>query len=137
MDGGTEPIDGEAPALETATPNAVLDTNVCLAIYSWHDVLTEGQEVLHLDPTADLTHPKIQFRAQRARSAFLLALFLNERRWMTVAPWHELRRTLEKNVPPDDLGAGHKSNFTRFLIHFVKGKLLPAWVTGTDVAADE
>src|SRR5882724_13400101 len=98
MDGSTEPIDGEAPALETATPNAVLDTNVCLAIYSWHDVLTEGQEVLHLDPTANLTHPKIQFRAQRARSAFLLALFFNERRWVTISPAHELQRTLVEKV---------------------------------------
>jgi hypothetical protein len=123
--------------LTVTTPNAVLDTNVSLAIYSWHDVLSAAEPVLRRDPKADLTDPTIQFRAQRARIAFLLALFLNERRWMTVGPFHELLRKLEENVPPKAKEAAHKSNFTRFFVHFVKEKLLPDWVTGADLSADE
>lgn len=137
MAGNPIPIDMVAPPLEATVPNAVLDTNVSLAIYSWHDVVSAVEPVLRRNPKAGLTDPQIQFRAQRARTAFLLSLFFNERRWMTVAPAHELRRKLIEKVPPNANEAGHKSNFTRCFLYFVKDRLLPDWVTGADLAADE
>jgi hypothetical protein len=120
----------------TAEPNAVLDTNVGLAIYSWHDLLGAAEPVLKQDQTANLTHAEIQFRAQRARTAFILTLFFNERGWATLAPLNELLRTLMANAPPEDEEHGLKSNFVKFFLYFVNDKLLPAWRNGAEPSGD-
>lgn len=121
----------------TAKLNAVLDTNVGLAIYSCHDLLNAAAPILEEDPTANLTHADIQFRAQRARTAFILALFFNERGWATWAPLNELTRTLMNKAPPVDEEQGPKSNFVRLFVYFIKERLLPGWLDGGDPSSDE
>jgi hypothetical protein len=120
----------------TAVPNAVVDTNVCLAIYSWHDVLTAAQSVLDRDPNATLEHEDVQFRAQRARAAFGLTLLFNERGWATLLALNEVTRTLTARVPPDVKEGGAKSNFVKLYVYFIRDKLLPSWRAGGDLAAD-
>jgi hypothetical protein len=117
--------------------NAVLDTNVGLAIYSWHDLSNAAEPILKEDPTANLTHADIQFRAQRARTAFVLALFFNQRGWATWSPLNELSRTLMNKAPPVDEEHGPKSDFVRLFLYFIKEKLLPGWLDGGDPSSDE
>jgi hypothetical protein len=117
-------------------PMTVVDTNVCLAIYSWHDFLNAAKGVFEREPTATLAHAGIQFRAQRARYAFGLTLLFNERSWVTLLAMNEVGRTLTARVPPDDREHGARSNFVRLYVYFIKAKLLPAWRGGGDLAAD-
>jgi len=130
-------LDGEQAVTSPVKPNAVLDTNVGLAIYSWHELLDAGERTVEEDPTANLTHPDIQFWAQRAHTAFMLALFLNERGWTTWSPLNELSRTLVNKAPPGEEGHGPKSNFVRLFVYFIKEKLLPGWLDGGDPSSDE
>jgi hypothetical protein len=117
-------------------PHAVLDTNVGLSIYSWHDVLDAIGRGLQEDPNATLLHPDVQFRAQRARTAFHLALLFDERSWMTAAPAREMLRLLRTKAPPKTKKHGIKSNFVRFFVYFVKDKLMPGWVAGSNLRAE-
>lgn len=117
-------------------PDAVLDTNVSLAIYSWHDLILAVEAARVRDSKADLTDPEIQFRAQRARSAFLLTLFLHENSWITIGPLNELLRTLRVSAPPKTRKAGIRSNFVRFFLYFIKDKLLTKWRFEADASAD-
>jgi hypothetical protein len=118
-------------------PDAVLDTNVGLAIYSWHDLIASVNSVVLREPTATLEHPEIQFRAQRARSAFLLTLFLHENKWHTLVPLNEWTRLIVTRAPPSSVEDGEKSNFVRFYIYFVKDKLLSNWQAGGDISSDD
>lgn len=127
---------GSAADLLTEKPNAVLDTNVGLAIYSWHDIFDAADPVFTKDPKATLEHPEIQFRAQRARAAFLLALFLDENGWKTLVPLNEVLRLLLKKAPPTGAEQGIKSNFVRLFLYFIKDELLTRWEAGGDVASD-
>jgi hypothetical protein len=117
--------------------NAVLDTNVGLAIYSWHELLDAMERILNEDPAANLTNADIQFQAQRARTAFILALFFNERGWTTRSPLNELKRTLVNKAPPIGEEHGPKSNFVRLFVYFIKEKLLPRWLDSGDPSSDE
>lgn len=119
-----------------AVPNAVLDTNVVHAIYSWHDFTNEIQSVLDRDPAATLQHPEIQFRAQRARAAFILTLLFDERGWTTQSPLNEVGRTLTGKVPPTDTDRAVEVNYTKLYIYFIKDMLLPSWLFGADPEAD-
>jgi len=89
------------------------------------------------DPTANLTHADIQFWAQRARTAFMLALFFNERGWATWSPLNELTRTLVNKASPVGEEHGPKSNFVRLFVYFIKEKLLPRWLDAGDPSSDE
>jgi hypothetical protein len=113
--------------------NAILDTNVALAIYSWHDVLKVGDEVLRADPGETLEHGDIQFRAQRQRVALQLALFFNEHSWKVAVPVQEFLRILRRNAPPTDPAT---SNFTRLQLHFIRGTLMPNWTLCGDEKSD-
>lgn len=130
-------LDGEQAVTSPVKVNAVLDTNVNLAIYSWHELLDAMERTVGEDPAADLTHPEIQFWAQRARTAFVLALFFNERGWATWSPLNELTRTLVSKAPPVGEEHGPKSNFVRFFVYFIKEKLLPGWLADGDPSSDE
>jgi len=130
-------LEGGQAVPSPVKPSAVLDTNVLLAIYSWHDLLDAMERTLGQDPTANLTHADIQFWAQRARAAFILALFFNERRWATWSPPNELTRTLMSKAPPVGEEHGPKSNFVRLFVYFIKEKLLPDWLAGGDRLSDE
>jgi hypothetical protein len=128
-----EQVDAESP---TAVPNAILDTNVLLAIYSWHDLTAVVDSVLDRDPTATLEHADIQFRAQRARAAFILTLFFDERGWMTQSPLNEVGRTLTGKVPPTDIARATEINYLKLYLYFIKDSLLPSWLPGADPEAD-
>jgi hypothetical protein len=121
-----------APVEQPGTPDAVLDTNVGVTIYSWHDLLDEGDRLLKKNPNATLADPALSFRRRRARSAFLLMLFLNERKWKVIAPLNEYQRTLVKRVSPDSA----TSNFTRLYLYFIGDLLLPNWEAGGDLTDD-
>ena len=56
--------------------------------------------VLTRDPTATPERREIQFRAQRARTAFMLALFFNENRWKTLIAVNEFVRTIRARLTP-------------------------------------
>jgi hypothetical protein len=122
--------------------NAVLDTNVSLAIYSWHDLVNEARSVFEIDASATLENRDIQFRARRARVSFALTLFFNEMGWETLAPQNELFRKLTTKVPPetsasssvDDIG---KVNFVKVYLYFIKERLLPSWLDGISEADSE
>jgi hypothetical protein len=117
-------------------PSVVLDTNVLHAIYSWHDILIATQAVHETDPAATLEHSKIQFRAQRARTAFILTLLFNERGMSTLVPLNEFGRTLMERAPPEGAEHGARSNFVRLYLYFIKDHLLPSWSSSADLAAD-
>jgi hypothetical protein len=105
---------------------------VAVTIYSWHDLLDEGDRLLTSNPGATLEDPALSYRKRRARSAFFLMLFFNEQKWRVLAPLNEYQRTLVKRVSPDSA----KSNFTRLYLHFIGELLLPDWEAGGDLAAD-
>lgn len=130
-------LGGEHAVTHPVKLNAVLDTNVGVAIYSWHELLDAIERISEDDPTANLTNPDIQFWAQRARTAFILALFFNERGWATWSPPNELTRTLMNKAPPVGEEHGPKSNFVRLFIYFIKEKLLQDWLAGGDRSSDE
>jgi hypothetical protein len=119
-------VDQEAFA---GVPNAVLDTNVGLAIYSWHDLVAIAAE----HPSATLEHTAIQFRAQRARTAFFLTLFLHQNEWKTLVPLSEWRRKLIETSPPN--GPEHSVESSFFFL-YVRPKLLPGWYAGGDLNSD-
>jgi hypothetical protein len=121
-----------APVQQPLVPNAVLDTNVGVTIYSWHDLLEEGDRLLKKNPTATLADPALAYRRRRARTAFFLVLFLNEHKWKVLAPLNEYQRTLLKNVAPDSA----TSNFTRLYLYFIGDLLLPDWAALGDLADD-
>lgn len=75
----------------SGVPNAVLDTNVGLTIYSWHDLLDALKVLLDQDPNATLAHPALEFRRRRARNAFLLALFFYQNEWKALVLAGHLR----------------------------------------------
>src|SRR5882724_6380373 len=95
-------LDPDSQASASDVPNAILDTNVFLAIYSWHDVVSATKAVIENQPAATLEHAAIQFRVQRARAAFALTLLFNERGWATAVALNEVGRTLEARAPPTD-----------------------------------
>jgi putative PIN family toxin of toxin-antitoxin system len=130
-------LDGEQAVTSPAKLNAVLDTNVGLAIYSWHELLDAAERISEEDPTATLTNADIQFWAQRTRTAFILALFFNERGWATWSPLNELIRKLVNKAPPVGEEHGRKTNFVRLFIYFIKEKLLPGWLIVGDPSSDE
>lgn len=130
-------LEGEHSVTPPVKLNAVLDTNVGLSIYSWHELLDAIERISEADPTATLANTDIQFWAQRARTAFILALFLNERGWATWSPPNELTRMLMNKAPPVGEEHGPKSNFVRLFIYFIKEKLLPDWLAGGDRSSDE
>jgi hypothetical protein len=108
-----------------ARPDAVLDTTVSLTIYSWHDLLGANAIADGRSSNAGLMDPAVRFRAQRARTALLLTLFLDQRSWTTIGPLNELRPTLEKVASPK--APVRKSNYTQVFLYFIKDKLLPRW----------
>jgi hypothetical protein len=120
----------------SGVPNAVLDTNVGLTIYSWHDLLDALKALLDQDPNATLAHPALEFRRRRARNAFLLALFFHQNEWKALVPLNELLRILLVKAPPTGTEHGYKSNFVRLYLYFVKDKLLPGWEAGGDLNSD-
>jgi len=120
-------------------PDAVLDTNVGLDIYSWHDFLSVGDRLLKAAKTEAerrmvLRHPDVQFRAQRMRHAFFLALFFNEKRWATLLALNELMRKMRELAPPAD---GPLSNYVRMQTYFVRDKLLRRWKAGGNLKSDK
>lgn len=132
-------------------PRAVVDTNVLLAIFSWHDFIITGDTEVRRDPNATLLHPNIQFRAQRARQAFFLTLMFHERQWTTLMPLNEVVRLMTVRVPPasdrkdlhlrksegDDASlAQAKLHFTTLYLYFVKDLLLPGWQPIGDPSED-
>jgi len=126
-------------AKKQRTPDAVLDTNVALDIYSWHNLLAVGDKHLkggatEADKRMVFRHPEVQRRAQRMRHAFFLALFFNEKRWATVVALTELMRKLEELAPATDAVL---SNYPRMHAHFIKGKLLHRWLAGGNAKGDK
>lgn len=121
-----------APVEQPFVPDAIVDTNVILPIYSWHDLLDVGDRVLAANPAATLEDPALAFRRGRARTAFLLTLLFNERKWKVMVPLHEVGRTLLRGAPPDSVTA----NFTKLYLHFVTD-LLPDWSMAGDLEDDE
>ena len=126
----------DPPEIVAGVPNAVLDTNVLVAIYSWHDFTDAARSVLSSEPAATLEHHEIQFRAQRARAAFSLALFLDERSWITQSPLNEVGRILTGKVPPSGGDRAAEVNHVKLYIYFIKDLLLPSWQLGADPEAD-
>src|SRR5689334_6304247 len=95
------------------TYHAVLDTNVRLDLYSWHDIMAAVEAEVARDPAANLRHPAVQYRAQRARATFLLSLLFDERAWTTLGSINELERTLVRNADPINVEQAARSNFVR------------------------
>lgn len=108
-------------------PHAIIDTNVRLAIYSWHDLYAQAEAVNAKDSAADLSHPEIQPRAKRARSSFLLSLLFNDRKWVTVGPSNELKRTIVLRADPTNSEHHNRVAFVALYIYFIKEKILPDW----------
>ena len=80
--------------LPIAVPNAVLDTNVVHAIYSWHD-FTNGDRIGSRSPSRrDPGAPGDPISSAAARAAFILTLLFDERGWTTQSPLNEVGRTL-------------------------------------------
>jgi hypothetical protein len=120
-------------ANNTGVPNAVLDTNVMLAIYPWHDVMLVGSELIRSNPKATLKDPEIQFRAQRARQAVFLALYFDENAWATLVPLNEVDRKIRELAPPTD---GALSNYVRLQTYFIRDTLMTKWEAGGDPSSD-
>jgi hypothetical protein len=120
-------------------PDAVLDTNVGLDIYSWHNLLDIGDKLLkeaktEADKRAVLRHPDLQVRAQRMRHAFFLALFFDHNKWHTLVALNELMRKIRDLVPLTDAAL---SNYARMQTYFVRGKLLRRWKAGGNIKSDK
>jgi hypothetical protein len=119
--------------VQQSDPHAVLDTNVGFTIYSWNDLIKAMADLQTKNGTVSLSDPALAYRKRRARSAFFLALFLNERKWKTLAPPNEYQRTLVTVVPPNSVAA----NFTKLFLHFIKDHLLLDWEAGSFSLSDD
>jgi len=106
--------------------SAVIDTNVVLAILSWHDVAT----AIETAPESSLESPEVQGRLQKARSSFFLSLLMNERAWTTLVPQKEVMRIVLERAPPEEREA--ETAFVAIWLHFIKDELLPRWTFGGD-----
>jgi hypothetical protein len=122
--------DREAPV---GSPDAILDTNVAVAIYSWHDILNVADATIGEKTNATLEDDAIQFRARRQRTAFLLALFFNEKAWKVAVPVNEFFRVLDQKAPRADAAT---SNFLRLQLYFIREQLMPTWILCADTKAD-
>jgi len=120
------------PSGGALAPNAVLDTNVMLSIYSWHDLVEVMERVGKIDPRATLHRPDVQFRAQRLRWGFLLSLFLDEKGWATICPFEEFTRKMEDKVNPNKAEHDTRVGYTTLYAHFIKDLILTGWKAGAD-----
>ncbi len=120
------------PVDNPAAFNAVVDTNVVITIYSWHDFMDDADRLFTSNPAATLEHPELAYRRERARTAFRLMLFFNEQKWIVRSPLTETLRTLLARVSPDDA----KGNFTKLFLYFLT-ELLPDWRVRSDPADDD
>lgn len=111
-------------------PNAVaiVDTNVFLDIYSCHDAIVAYNTVYAEIGRAAVDHPKVVYRRARARESLLLALYLNKVGATTFTLQSEAMDVLEDNAPPTAVGGMRwETDFTSFMVHFVKDYVLGNW----------
>jgi hypothetical protein len=121
---------GSAPSSQETPPNAVaiVDTNVFLDIYSCHDAIIAYNSVYAEVGRVAVDHPKVVYRRARARESLLLALHLNKIGASTFTLQSEAMDKLELNAPPTAVGGVRwETDFTSFMIHFMKDYLLASW----------
>jgi len=123
----------DEPIVPPGSANAILDTNVALAIYSWHDVLKIGDEVLLANPDESLEQQDIKYRIDRQRTALHLALFFDEHSWKVAVPVNEFIRKLDENVLATDAAT---TNFKKLQLFFIRKTLMPNWLLCGDDKAD-
>ncbi|HEY3816952.1 MAG TPA: hypothetical protein VGL81_07275 [Polyangiaceae bacterium] len=115
---------------QVTPPNAVaiVDTNVFLDIYSCHDAITAYDAAYAEIGRAAVDHRKVAYRRARARESLLLALYLNKIGASTFTLQSEAMDKLELNAPPTAVGGMRwETDFTSFMIHFIKDYLLASW----------
>ncbi len=108
-------------------PVAIVDTNVMLDVLSLHDLdKTYCDDFAKLGPAARDT-TRFQYRHERARSSFLMALHFDAIGATTHPAQAELERLLYANVPKVAGGEDIRCDFTTFHLHFVKDMVLRSW----------
>ena len=113
--------------MSTTHPIAVVDTNVLLDIYSCHDLV--GSFDLAHQSLGDgvLGDPSFLYRRERARSSLLLAVYLDRIKATTCSLNAEPIAMMLRSAPPMGGGLDLRSDFTTFVVYFVKDHVLSDW----------
>jgi|GEM_PF-3547858 len=112
-----------------AAPIAILDTNVIVDLYSWHDWLDHFEpKYSYASVLVDKSDAKSRYRIRRPREALLLAIHLHQIGAVTFS-LSESVRMINKLVNPDAVGDPKKA-FAQTFLYFVKPTLLGNWKDG-------
>jgi hypothetical protein len=110
--------------MNTASPIAVLDTNVFLDVHSCHD-LTETYAKLGPAAINDLS---VVYRRARARESLLVAIYFNKIKATTFGLHFEMIELLTGRAPPTPVrGVSFEAEFASVFTWFVKDHVLPDW----------
>jgi hypothetical protein len=109
---------------------AVVDTNVLLDIYSWHDLLDTAERLHPLLGDAFVEDPHFAFRLARARESLLLGVYFNSIGARTYSLRAEPLRLLQKVSPRVPLSSTEElaNSFTTRFVNFVHPRLLGNWI---------
>jgi len=126
-------------------PIAVLDTNVVLDLFSWHDFHDHfGRRVTWASANnVRLDDPQSRMRMARAREALLLAIYLHKTRAITFSISEAERLVIRvsqfdaKGKPLSDDERGYKEAFVKTFLWFVKERLLVGWQDAMEVTDAE
>ena len=115
-------------------PIAVVDTNILVDLYSWHDWLEHFESRMPaIVAVPDLSDAKTAWRKARAREALLLALYLHKIRATTFSLSEGL--TTIKELSDASTKGQWKDAFTRTFLWYVKEQLLSDWREGMKLSA--
>jgi hypothetical protein len=117
---------GEVFTVGSVKPIAVIDTNVLVDLYSWHDYLRHiEQKIAWVLANPKLDDPITVMRRARAGEALLLAIYLNKIRAVTFSISEAV--TMMGVLVPANAKGSAPLNFTKTFIYFVVDELLSGW----------
>lgn len=116
----------------TPTPVAVVDTNVIIDTYSYHDFIAALQPRSIVMGEASLDDPYVRYRKQRARDAVVLVMHLSRTKAVTCSYHQEGEQQMLKVVPPRSKGGITEDVvFTEFAVWFIYDRVLDGWMPAT------
>ncbi len=116
-------------------PVAVIDTNVIVDLYSWHDFNDHFEHIITYasSDNVPVNDPKSRMRVSRAREALLLAIYLHKTEVTTFSLSESVKlvervsKLDRKGKPLDPDERIRREAFTKTFLWFVREQLLVGW----------